>query len=385
MDEDVASAIAHWAPRFTVNGVTVADFQRITAGLDRWSQWCQAWSAVAAEHADLGEAASSQGRELSAAGHFAQASVYYHFAKFVFVDDLAQMKTAHAQAVACHTRALPHMTPPGSRLEIPFEAGRLVGILRRPAGTGPHPTVILLPGLDSTKEELQSTEDTFLARGLATLSVDGPGQGESEYDFPIRADWSAPAAAIVGALALQADIDTSRLGVWGVSLGGYYSVCVAAALGDRLQACVALSGPFDFGACWDGLPALTRRTFQVRAWASTEQQAREIASTLSLRRRLGGLSAPVLVVAGRKDRLFPSQHAEQLVASVGAGAELLMLEEGNHGCANVAPWHRPYTADWLASKLGAAAPFDLSATGQGPREHRPDGRQEQTIARGRYR
>ena len=30
-----------------------------------------------------------------------------------------------------------------------------------------------------------------------------------------------------------------------------------------------------------------------------------------------------------------------------------MLEDGNHGCANLAPWHRPYTADWLAAHLSA--------------------------------
>jgi hypothetical protein len=30
---------------------------------------------------------------------------------------------------------------------------------------------------------------------------------------------------------------------------------------------------------------------------------------------------------------------------------LLMLEDGNHGCANIAPWHRPYTADWVAERL----------------------------------
>ena len=28
-----------------------------------------------------------------------------------------------------------------------------------------------------------------------------------------------------------------------------------------------------------------------------------------------------------------------------------MLEDGNHGNMNVAPKHRPYTADWLAAKL----------------------------------
>jgi pimeloyl-ACP methyl ester carboxylesterase len=361
VDEDVASAIAHWAPRFTLNGVTISDFQRITSSVVRWSQWCQAWSAVAAEHAALGQSAAERGRTLSAGGHYAQASVYYHFAKFVFVDDMEQMKTAHGHAVACLQRALPHLAPPGNRVDIPFESGKLVGVLRRPPGTGPFPIVVLLSGLDSAKEELQTTEDTFLARGLATFSVDGPGQGESEYTFPIRADWSAPAAAIMKTLTGQPDVDTTRVGVWGVSLGGYYSVRLAAALCNQVAACVSLSGPFDFGACWDDLPALTRRTFQVRSWAATEHEAKEIAASLNLEGQVGGVTAPLLVVAGRKDRLFPWQQAERLVASAGPEAELLMLEDGNHGCANVAPWHRPYTADWLAGKLGVASLNDSDA------------------------
>jgi 2,6-dihydroxypseudooxynicotine hydrolase len=63
------------------------------------------------------------------------------------------------------------------------------------------------------------------------------------------------------------------------------------------------------------------------------------------------LVAPLLIVFGRKDRLIPWQQAEQLRASVAGPGELLMLEQGNHGCANVAPWHRPATADWLARHL----------------------------------
>ena len=352
MDENVTSAIAHWAPRFTSNGVTVSDFQRITAGVERWPDWCAAWSRVAAEHEALGVAAADQGRTLSAGGHLAQASVYYHFAKFVFVEDPVQMRAAHRHAVDCLDRALPHLTPPGRRLEIAFESASLVGVLRCPPGEGPHPTVVLLSGLDSAKEELRATEDTFLARGLATFSVDGPGQGEAEYELPIRGDWSAPGLAIVDALSALPEVDESRLGVWGVSLGGYYAPRVAAALGDRIGACVALAGPFDFGDCWDGLPDLTRKTFEVRSWAASEAQAREIASTLSLEGQVGGITAPMLVVFGRKDRLIPWQHAERLSNAATTDVEVLMLEEGNHGCANIAPWHRPYTADWLATKLG---------------------------------
>jgi pimeloyl-ACP methyl ester carboxylesterase len=67
----------------------------------------------------------------------------------------------------------------------------------------------------------------------------------------------------------------------------------------------------------------------------------------------GDITAPLLIVFGRKDRLIPWQHAERLRRGAGGEAELLMLEEGNHGCANLTPWHRPYTADWLAYRLGS--------------------------------
>src|SRR3954470_11943941 len=107
MDDRVASAIAHWAPRFTTNGVTVSDFQRVTAGVERWEDWCAAWSAMGAEHEALGRRALAEGRSVSAGQHLSQAAVYYHFGKFVFVEDYAQMRAAHDNAVRCADDALP--------------------------------------------------------------------------------------------------------------------------------------------------------------------------------------------------------------------------------------------------------------------------------------
>ncbi|GAA3533278.1 hypothetical protein GCM10022419_010600 [Nonomuraea rosea] len=356
MDERVASAIAHWGPRFTANGVTVSDFERITHGLETWDGWCAAWSSAAAEHEELGRQALATDRLLSAGQHLAQAALYFHFAKFVFVADLEQMRRAHLRAVACLDDALPHLSPPGRRVEIAFDGGLLVGVLRLPPGPGPHPAVLMLSGLDSAKEEHRVVEQLFLERGLATFAVDGPGQGEAEYDLPIRGDWSLPGKALLDALSAQPRIDAARIGVWGVSLGGYYAPRVAAAAGDRVKACVALAGPYDFGDCWSGLPDLTRETFRVRARAGSEEEARHIAYTLTMHGSAGAIRAPLLVVFGRKDRLIPWRQAEHLAVAAGGDSELLMLEEGNHGCANLAPWHRPYTADWLAQRLTTAAP-----------------------------
>jgi dipeptidyl aminopeptidase/acylaminoacyl peptidase len=349
MDDRLASAISHWAPRFTTNGVTAGDFERITSSIEHWSAWCQAWSAVASEHEALGDEAHDDKRMRSAGAHYAQAATYYHFAKFVFVEDLDQMRRAHASAVRCLMRALPHLDPPGERIEIPFETGRIVGVLRLPPGQGPYPAVLMVPGLDSTKEELRSTEELFLQRGLATLSIDGPGQGEAEYDLPIRGDWEVPGRAVLDWLTTRPEIADDRIAVWGVSLGGYYAPRIASG-DDRVRACVALCGPYNFGEVWDGLPELTRDTFRVRSYTDSDDQARRAALELSMAGRTSQIQCPLLVVVGKRDRLIPWQQGELLADEV-AGARLLAIDIGNHGCANVAHMHRYRTADWVARQL----------------------------------
>jgi dipeptidyl aminopeptidase/acylaminoacyl peptidase len=352
MDELVASAVSHWAPRFTTNGVAVADFERVTSGLKNWDSWCSAWSEVGAEYEALGAEAMREGRLRSAGQHYVQAAVCHHFGKFLFVQDPVQMREAHLAAVRCLDAALPHLDPPGRRIEIPFDGSRLVGVLRLPHGPGPHPVVIMVPGLDSTKEEFRSTEGLFLERGVGTFSVDGPGQGEAEYDLAIRGDWEVPGGAILDAVSAEPDVDPDRLAVWGVSLGGYYAPRIAS--GDsRVRACVALAGPYDFGECWEQLPALTRAAFRARSRAENDEHAREIAHTLSLKGRAGSIACPLLVVTGKRDRLIPWQDAVRLAEESGGTTRLLLLDDGNHGCMNVAAQHRQKTADWMAAQLGA--------------------------------
>ena len=349
-DSRVATAISHWAPRFVANGVDYNDFLHVTAQIETWESWCDRWCAAAAEHEELGRAALASGHGLSAGAHLARSAVYYHFAKFLFVDDLAQMRAAHELAVRALDDALPYLDPPGERVEIPFDGAVIAAILRRPHGEGPHPVVVLIPGLDSAKEEFRATEDLFLARGLATVSVDGPGQGEAEYDLAIRPDWEVPGGAILDAVALLPGIDRDRIGIWGVSLGGYYAPRLAS--GDqRVSACVALCGPYSFGDSWDQLPELTRAAFTVRSKAGSPDEARHRAAELTMAGRAARVTAPLLVVAGEQDRIIPWRDGRRLREEAGGVAELLLLPDGNHGCANVPYKHRPYTADWMASHL----------------------------------
>ncbi|MBA2964436.1 MULTISPECIES: alpha/beta hydrolase family protein [Ramlibacter] len=351
-DPRVVSAIAHWAPRFVSNGVLLADFQEVTAGIGRWEDWCAAWCRRAALHEGLGHEALEQGWRLSAGEHLSRAAVYYHFAKFVFVVDVEQMQAAHRKAVACKQLAAPLLRPPARRVEIPYQDGTLAGLLRLPPGATRAPLVIMVPGLDSAKEEMEAYELPYLARGMATLLVDGPGQGEAEYRWPIRGDYEVPVKAMVDWAERQPQVDPERIALWGVSLGGYYAPR-AAAFEKRLKACIGLAGPYDFAANWEQLPELTRETFRVRSHLATEAQAREHARTLTLD---GGIAAsiecPLFLVTGKLDRLIPWEDTQRLAREASGPVELLVVEDGNH-IANNRPYRwRSRTADWMAQQLG---------------------------------
>ncbi len=351
-DARVKSAIQHWAPRLVANGVVLTDFEEVTTSLASWNDWCRAWSERAAIHEQMGRDALARGKQLSAGEHLQRAGVYYHFAKFLFVHDVAQMTAAHRKAVECRKAALPHIDPPGERVAIPFEGKTIYGILRKPAGVAKPPVMAMACGLDSCKEETAAYEAPFLARGVATLVFDGPGQGEAEVDFPIRGNYESAVKAVFDFIETRRDIDLLRIGLWGVSLGGYYAPR-AAAFEPRVKACIALSGPYDFGAAWDGLPELTREAFRVRSHCATQAEARRNAETLTLEGVASRIACPMFIVTGKLDRVVPWRDAERLAREVKGPCDLLVIEDGGHVANNRGYRWRLQSADWMAEQLGA--------------------------------
>jgi pimeloyl-ACP methyl ester carboxylesterase len=345
VDARVQAAVDHWAPRFVQAGVDYNDFVRITAGIERWEDWLDAWCASGDEHAELAAEAEAGGRLRTAGEAWLRAAVAYHFGKFVWVLDAERARAAADRAVAALAAGHRLLRTGAERIETPVA----IGNLRRPQAERP-PLVILIPGLDSTKEEFFRLEELFLARGMATLSMDGPGQGEAGYTLPIRHDYEVAVAALLDALAGRADLDLGRVGALGVSLGGYYAPR-AGAFEARLGAVAGISGAYDFGAIWDQLPELTRETFVAKSGARDDSDGRERAGRLSLEGVLDGLDRPALFITGRLDRLIPWQETERAARESPQGT-FVLFDDGNHVCANIPYKVRPLAADWLREQLG---------------------------------
>ncbi len=347
-DERILTAIGNWGPRLTSQGVDPNDFARVTAPLERWDEWLPAWVANGDAHAELAREAESRGRTLTAGEAWVRAALSYHFAKFVWMVDLGLYRAAADKAVSALVEAHRLLDPKARRVEIPFAGARLIGNLRVPRNTvlreSEAPLAVLLPGLDSTKEEFFWWEDVFLRRGMATFSLDGPGQGESGYGTHIRPDYEVAVSAALDTLGWDGPV-----GLVGVSLGGYYAPR-AAAFEPRVQAAVSISGPFCFGEVWDERPSLTKETFQHHSGAADQAEARARAFELSLEGVAERIRQPLLVITGAGDRLVRWEESKK-IADAAPNASWVLFEEGNHVCNNIPYKYRPLAADWLKERL----------------------------------
>ncbi len=349
-DPRIVSAISHWSPRFIAHGVAMGDFQEVTADLTSWDDWCAAWSDRGAMHAELARTAEQEGRTVSAGEHYRTAALCYHYGKFLFVQDMPQLRAAHEQVVELYSRALPYLSPPGERCAVPYGDSTLYGILRKPAGVERPPVVLLVSGLDSTKEEAGPHEDALLSRGLATFAFDGPGQGEAEYEHPMRHDFEVPTAAVIDHLETRDDIAADRVAIWGRSLGGHY-VIRAAAFEPRLRACASLSGSYAVTGVWEGRPPLNRQAYVVRSHSSSPEEALEYLRDFTLEGVAERVTCPTYVVGGELDRLTSYTNAERIAAEVSGPVVLNVVAGGTHTASNKPYAYRPAAADWLAGVL----------------------------------
>lgn len=351
-DPQVDLILSHFIPRYGATGVDANDLRRLIASIDTWSQWCSEWSKVGATHEALAGEAAAANRKVTAAQAYLRAAIAYHYGKHLFGAHPDEYRTAHDAMMRCY-RAHAAFDSRMVYLEIPFGAIKLRAWLRKPQGDDKAPVAIILPGLDACKEELHEWSNAFIERGMATVTLDGPGQGEVAFDAPITPHWGDVIGAVVNHLETRRDIDGSRIGVVGQSLGAIYAP-LAAAGEPRLKACVANCGPFNFGPVLPQMPVVSQDLFRIRARLNTIEDGHRFAGELNLGNgRAEQIRCPLLVVFGAGDRIIPASEGEKLAKAAGGKVDFVVYEEGNHVCFNIPYRFRPLTADWMAEQLTA--------------------------------
>jgi 2,6-dihydroxypseudooxynicotine hydrolase len=325
------------------------------------ADWFEYWSKLSRHYEPIAREAIAAGHEITGGRWLWLASMCSQYAQFIWFHDPERREPEAQRKVELFRDAAPYLTPPAERVDIPFENTTITAYLRVPPGVaGPVPCVVLLGGLESTKEESHLFENLLLERGIATFAFDGPGQGEMFPDVKLGPGFHRYCSKAVDWLVERPEIDADRLAVLGRSLGGYYALHCAAA-DPRFKASVSWGGTFDLSD-FEIMPPHIARGFLYVAGQTTvddpdavEKTREYVQSSIDLTELGSDLRCPTLIMNGKLDAIFSMKQIAKFEQHlVNAPVEYYLEDDGIHCAHNL--WHvvRPRMVDWLAGQIAAA-------------------------------
>lgn len=329
-----------------------------------------AWEGMADRLIALAEEDKAQGRMLSAGDKLGRAATYLLTAERLQAHDAPGRMALYHRFLDVFAQGLILARESCTRVEIPYEGTHLSALFVPANGVeGPQPVLVQVNGLDSTKEmKYRVGLPAWLAkRGIASLIVDQPGTGEALrlHGLTARFDSEHWASRVVDWLQTRPDIDASRIGMEGVSLGGYY--CPRAVAFEPRFACGVI-----WGANHDWRDVQKRRLERegdfpvphywnhVRwVWGARDMDAfMAIAENVHLDGILDRIRVPFLVTHGEKDSQIPLKWAhrtyDQLINSPRREIKIFTDREGGvqHSSFDNSANAGAFIADWVAEVLG---------------------------------
>ncbi|MGK5683594.1 alpha/beta hydrolase family protein [Actinoplanes sp. URMC 104] len=330
----------------------------------------RAWTALTDQLVAQAEEAEKAGHTRTAGQLYFRASNYLAQAERMLAHADPHRVPAYRRLLQLTQKAFELHSPRVRRVEIPYGETTLPAYFSQAPGDGPAPVVVLVNGLDSTKEHQYTSRhwEELAERGISCLMLDQPGTGEALRLQGLTAliDAETWAGAAVDWLETRAEVDASRIGIVGWSLGGYYAPR-AAAFEKRFALCVAWGANHNWGEVQrrrmerEGerpVPHYWEHVLWV--WGHTDlREFLEFADAVHLDGVVENITVPFLIAHGAGDRQIPLAYAhrsyDQAVNSPRRELRVFTPEEGatEHIGLDHLPHVSTFIADWVADTFAA--------------------------------
>lgn len=324
--------------------------------VQKFTDFPREFSRAAGKREQQGRAAEDLGHTVEAREHYYVAATYYTAAQWGIFEDGNPDRMAWAERKRdCYDRYIRFADHPIERVDLPVEGKHMAALLHLPYRPAPGerlPCVLYQPGMDGVKEDNPLMGDPLLQRGLAILSIDGPGQGETrERGITVTAsNCEDGGRAAYAYLQSRPDIDGDRVALFGSSMGSYWGTRMAAAE-PGFKAC-AVTGvclePTQYTIFNTAAPTF-KLNFMYMAGYDDEAEFDEFCETLTLEGVAARLRCPYLVSAGEDDELCPIEFVYGVVDEAVCPKVLYVYEGERHSIRN--PSARTVIVDWLKDCL----------------------------------
>ncbi len=321
------------------------------------ASWIQEWTRVAERNEKLAEKFAGEGLKVTANEYYSRASNFYREACWPMPVTEPRMLPLYKRMRDTFDKAWQLTRPPFERVQVSYEGQMLDGYFRKPTGPAgkKFPTLIAFQGADTMAEATILNAGAYVTRGMAYLALDFPGQGGALRlkDLHLPPDTERVAKAMIDYLVTRPDVDPNRIGMQGISMGGY-GVPRAAAGESRIAAALMSSGSSDLGRdLFDYYPPIQERVRWIIG-ARDLADARKKLAEYTVEGRANRIECPMLIGYSQDDRIMDPQGAFRLYqAAVNSKRE--MVEGTGHAQASNAGGPRtmrsPALADWAAKHL----------------------------------
>ena len=211
---------------------------------------------------------------------------YRHGQHAIFEDDHPQKLKLYDGLSRCYGRVMELADYPIERIEVPFEGEQIQILLHLLPDGRTAPCVLYLPGMDQTKEFYPYVlQNDMHRRGMHACAMDGPGQGMSNIrKIRVTADnYERAASAVIDYLCSRPEIDSGKIGVFGISMGSFWSPRTAT-YDSRVSACAAGSANFaDKNFIFDVASPRFKQIFMYMAGLTDEDAFDEMAMRMTIK------------------------------------------------------------------------------------------------------
>lgn len=331
--------------RFGAMGLPIRSIHGALGRLRGLGDWRYSWSIEASRHEREARRLDSEGQWEASALSRRHAAMCHHAANLMPDTDKGGLHLGLITMINLYAQSVPILLPNTRKIDVPWRSSHLPAYLTRPEGMDERqaPLVVLLNGATTSKEELLLWAQPLLDEGLAVLALDWPGTGESSLRVAFADDCNDLVGGIVAAVRRDPLIDTDRIALLGVSVGGV--VAVRNALDERVTAAVVVTPPFD-SVPWLGQvgPLVWSQLLRM---AGSEADMVGLARSASLRGVAAELQKPLLVIGAGRDLVIPPTEAVRLTEEAGELATLLWYGDAGHSLYGELHDWMPMAAAWL--------------------------------------
>ncbi len=321
--------------------------------------WIAEHTRIAERNEQTAEKFASQGLNVTANEYYTRAAGFYREAAWPQPVTEPRMLPTYKKARLMFDKAWDSKLAraPFERVQVNFEGTMLDGYFRKPGGPAgkKFPVVIPFQGADTMAEATIMGGGAYVARGMAFLAVDFPGQGGALRlkDLHLPPDTDRVVKAMIDYLATRPDVDINHVGLEGISMGGY-GVPRSASGEKRIKAACMSSGSYDLGKdLFDYLPSIQERVRWIIG-ARDLADARKKLQDYTLEGRADKITCPMLIGYSKDDRIMDPAGAYKLYQAA-VNSKRDMVEGTGHNQASNAGGPRgmrtPVFPDWMMRQL----------------------------------